>query len=263
MFRIETSTMTARVSTGALSVLVALVINSQTYGNRTVELLVRNPVHDKMFLTNTNLPVPVGHDVPRPFPTSSLGVDAHLGQEPLFQGTLWCGHRENQAFRGVWRGWCSRTTRAFYRIKEAAMQGDVTVAELSSSLIRVFEGCRLTAYQDTGGVWTIGFGHTGKVGGAAIFSGMTITQEQADQFLQEDLADLFSLVKDLPLIEAAALVSFGYNCGKGALERVMAGHSLLTDFVHDRHQRVLPALVARRTLEQNLILASQQVTHHA
>lgn len=26
-------------------------------------------------------------------------------------------------------------------------------------LIKRFEGCRLTAYQDSGGVWMIGYGH--------------------------------------------------------------------------------------------------------
>lgn len=28
------------------------------------------------------------------------------------------------------------------------------------NLIKSFEGCRLTAYQDSAGVWTIGYGHT-------------------------------------------------------------------------------------------------------
>ena len=29
--------------------------------------------------------------------------------------------------------------------------------------IKKFESCRLTAYQDAAGVWTIGYGHTGSV----------------------------------------------------------------------------------------------------
>ena len=41
--------------------------------------------------------------------------------------------------------------------------------------IRKAEGCRLTAYQDVAGVWTIGFGHT-----KGVKAGDRITQYQAD-----------------------------------------------------------------------------------
>ena len=33
--------------------------------------------------------------------------------------------------------------------------------DLSLALHQTFEGCGLTAYADQGGVWTIGYGHTG------------------------------------------------------------------------------------------------------
>ena len=49
--------------------------------------------------------------------------------------------------------------------------------------IKRFESCALTAYQDTAGVWTIGYGHT-----AGVKKGDRITQYQAEQFLKEDLA---------------------------------------------------------------------------
>ena len=45
------------------------------------------------------------------------------------------------------------------------------------------EGCKLTAYQDQKGVWTIGTGHTGE----DVYEGLTITQEQADAFLHSDI----------------------------------------------------------------------------
>jgi lysozyme len=56
----------------------------------------------------------------------------------------------------------------------------------SSKLIeslKKFESCRLTAYQDGVGVWTIGYGHT-----AGVKPGDRITLYQAEQFLHEDLA---------------------------------------------------------------------------
>ncbi|EAA8860060.1 lysozyme, partial [Salmonella enterica] len=50
------------------------------------------------------------------------------------------------------------------------------------------EGCKLTAYPDSRGVWTIGTGHTGKVDGITIHKGMTITQDTADRLLRDDLS---------------------------------------------------------------------------
>ena len=47
--------------------------------------------------------------------------------------------------------------------------------------IKKSEALSLKAYQDTGGVWTIGYGHTGKVGGVPVGSGMTITKDQAER----------------------------------------------------------------------------------
>ena len=55
----------------------------------------------------------------------------------------------------------------------------------SSTLIQAikkFEGVSLSAYQDSKGVWTIGYGHTKDVK-----KGDRITQYQAEQFLREDL----------------------------------------------------------------------------
>ena len=50
------------------------------------------------------------------------------------------------------------------------------------SHIKRSEACVLKAYQDTAGVWTIGYGHT-----AGVKKGDRITQYQAEQFLREDL----------------------------------------------------------------------------
>ncbi|MFW5186314.1 lysozyme, partial [Pseudomonas aeruginosa] len=51
-------------------------------------------------------------------------------------------------------------------------------------LIKEFEGLRLSAYQDSVGVWTIGYGHT-----RTAKRGMSITGDQADALLIADLAD--------------------------------------------------------------------------
>lgn len=126
---------------------------------------------------------------------------------------------------------------------------DPTVGEVAAALIRVFEGLKLTAYRDSGGVWTIGYGHTGP----DVLPGQTITQAQAQAYLEQDSSKLFDAVKGFGTLAAAALVSFGYNCGLGALEKVLAGHSTLADYVHDAHGNLLAGLVARRGLEEVLI----------
>lgn len=51
--------------------------------------------------------------------------------------------------------------------------------------LKLDEGCRLSAYQDAGGVWTIGYGHTGP----AVHEGLVWTQDQADAQLAADVAD--------------------------------------------------------------------------
>ena len=132
----------------------------------------------------------------------------------------------------------------------------VTVAELAAALIAVFEGCRLTAYRDPGGVWTIGIGHT-----AGVVAGQVITMAQAQAFFAEDQAPLFAKVgAGRGIADAAALVSFGFNCGLGALDRVMAGQATLDQFIHDARGNILPGLVARRNLEETLMLLGQQVS---
>ncbi len=121
-------------------------------------------------------------------------------------------------------------------------------ATLAAALIRTFEGLRLAAYQDSGLVWTIGFGHT-----SGVKQGDSCTPEQADAWLATDAQNLFALVVDKSVTAQAAYVSFGYNCGRHSLELVLAGQATLTNFVHDRHGNTLDGLVSRRALEAALI----------
>ncbi|EMA8099111.1 lysozyme [Enterobacter hormaechei] len=90
------------------------------------------------------------------------------------------------------------------------------------SLIKQFEGCKLTAYQDSVGVWTIGYGWTQPVDGKPIRAGMTIKQETAERLLKTGLvsyeSDVSRLVKvGLTQGKFDALVSFTYNLGARSL----------------------------------------------
>jgi lysozyme len=86
-------------------------------------------------------------------------------------------------------------------------------------LIKRFEGCKLKAYQDIVGVWTIGYGHTG----ADVVPGMVITQEKADDCLESDLAKFEQGIEDALEVEVTqgqfdAMCSFAYNLGLHALK---------------------------------------------
>lgn len=82
--------------------------------------------------------------------------------------------------------------------------------------IKQEEGCVLTAYQDTGGVWTIGYGHTGHVQPGEVW-----TLEQAKEQLVKDAKTAIDCVNGkvkVPLTQNQfnALVSFVFNIGTGA-----------------------------------------------
>ena len=78
--------------------------------------------------------------------------------------------------------------------------------------IKKFEACPLTAYQDSVGVWTIGYGHT-----AGVKRGDKITLYQAEQFLKEDLAKFEAITNKVKGLSTQgrydAVLDFIYNCG--------------------------------------------------
>lgn len=138
------------------------------------------------------------------------------------------------------------------------------VSENGLALIKEFEGCRLEAYQDSVGVWTIGYGST-----IGVKPGMVITQDQADARLKLDAANAVACVNRkvgpaLTQNQFNALVSFVFNLGCAAL----AGSTLLrlinagelaaaaNEFPKWCHAgaQILPGLVARRETEQKLFL---------
>jgi GH24 family phage-related lysozyme (muramidase) len=129
----------------------------------------------------------------------------------------------------------------------------MTLAEVSFAFLCILEGVKLRSYQDSVGIWTIGYGHTGPEVGP----NQTITLEEALAHFEVDTQHLFKIVEHLPIQKAAAYVCFGYNCGIGALQRVLMGQSNLLDFVKGGRPPVeIPALVARRRFENTLIQLS-------
>jgi lysozyme len=135
------------------------------------------------------------------------------------------------------------------------------------ALIKEFEGLRLKAYLCPGGVWTIGYGHT-----AGVKPGMTITEEQAEQFLKEDLIVFERAVNNHNLSinqnQFDALVSLIYNIGIGNFQkstllrkaRINANdNSIMDEFLRWVYSkgRVLPGLQSRRLREMKLYFSKE------
>lgn len=143
-------------------------------------------------------------------------------------------------------------------------------SENGIALIKELEGCKLTAYQDSVGVWTIGYGWTQPVDGKPIRAGMTIKQETAERLLKTGLvsyeSDVSRLVKvGLTQGQFDALVSFTYNLGSRSLStstllrKLNAGDyaGAADEFLrwNKAGGKVLKGLTRRREAERALFLS--------
>ena len=82
--------------------------------------------------------------------------------------------------------------------------------------LKQWEGLKTKAYKDSGGVWTIGYGHTAVAGEPKPRAGMVITAAEAERILLKDLTQYEAAVENNVKVELndnqfAALVSFVYN----------------------------------------------------
>ena len=94
----------------------------------------------------------------------------------------------------------------------------MNISEYGLDLIKHFEGCELQAYKCPANVWTIGYGHI-----KGVSEGMTITQEEAEQMLKDEMAEYEGYVNKLVTVELNqnqfdAMVSWVYNLGGGNLK---------------------------------------------
>lgn len=148
------------------------------------------------------------------------------------------------------------------------------ISEPGIAIIKRFEGLSLKAYVDPVGVWTIGWGTVGK----EARPGRTITVEQAEQFLRDELVEQENYVKqhvNVPLTQNHfdALVSLVFNVGAGNFQKSpglkilnRGNYDLASSMflkmtkasVRDKKGRktgkmiTLPGLVERRKLEMEL-----------
>jgi|TARA_Y100000296_G_scaffold85574_1_gene121926 lysozyme len=135
-------------------------------------------------------------------------------------------------------------------------------SDVGIELIKEFEGCTQVAYQDSVGVWTIGYGHTKDV-----YEGQLSIKKTIERFLQEDLQEFEDYVEsyvEVPLSQNQfdALVAWTFNLGPGnLLKSTMLKRLNEGDYaaVPDEMRRwnkaggeVLNGLIRRRDAEANL-----------
>ena len=127
-------------------------------------------------------------------------------------------------------------------------------------------------------VWTIGYGHTGKVDGKEITSGMKITKEKAGELYRKDFEIHIKPLKEIqvPLTsnQKIALASFSFNLGPNGLRNssifknlqmgdYKAAAECFDKYVGQRNRQtgkveILRGLVSRRKKEKELFLTPDE-----
>lgn len=140
------------------------------------------------------------------------------------------------------------------------------ISDEGLAFIKKHEGCRYEAYLDSGGIPTVGVGHTGP----EVHMGMTIDEEEAIRLLRGDVETAEKCVNNCVAVSLTqsqfdALVSFTFNVGCGALRR-----STLLQYLNDGQDdlaarefvrwnrvrsRVVAGLTKRRESERDLFLS--------
>lgn len=140
----------------------------------------------------------------------------------------------------------------------------MTPSDACYALARNAEGLRLEAYQDSGGRWSIGYGHA-----EGVSEGDSCTEEEAEHWLEQDMEWAANVVNRLALPATQgqfdALTDFTFNLGSGTFEGSTLLHlhragkfpeaaAQFGLWVHC-HGEVLPGLVKRRAAEAHLYLS--------
>lgn len=136
-------------------------------------------------------------------------------------------------------------------------------------LIHSWEQFRSKAYQDSGGVWTIGWGST-RIFGRSVRRGDRITKEDANEQFEKDLHYFENAVDsyvnvDINQNQFDALVSLTYNIGAGNLasstllkrlnRKDYSGAGRAFTLYVNCKGKVLRGLVRRRKAEKKLFLS--------
>jgi lysozyme len=149
------------------------------------------------------------------------------------------------------------------------------VSQNCINLIEHFEGCKLTAYKDTNGIWTIGFGNTYyPFNHQKIKEDDKITKDAAINILHDSLGFFEKQVDsftrdDISQNQFDSLVDFAYNCGDKTLKNStlikkinddLSDHTIWGEFLkYDKDENKVQRLnlVKRRNAEAHLYFKNE------
>lgn len=130
------------------------------------------------------------------------------------------------------------------------------------TLIKQFEGCKLTAYYCPAGKLTIGYGNTFYKDGSPIKEGDVITKAEAEDLLDWYCREHIKLPKrEWSLNQKRALYSLIYNIGQSAFDRSKCKKAIEKQDWAEAHKqwdwtkangKELKGLVRRRNAEKKL-----------
>jgi GH24 family phage-related lysozyme (muramidase) len=141
------------------------------------------------------------------------------------------------------------------------------ISENGIQLLKQFEGCKLTAYKDSVGIWNIGYGTTNgdkAITGVTICEGLKITQKDADNWLEKTVNQKYA--KKVMMYDSIyhwnqnqfdALCCFAYNIG--SIDQLVQTGSRSIKEISEKflaHNKAggkeLPGLTKRRRAEKAL-----------
>ncbi|MGG2098156.1 lysozyme [Acinetobacter haemolyticus] len=156
-----------------------------------------------------------------------------------------------------------------FKLDTTAFTGLRDISEKGYEIIREFEGFRSTAYRDTGGVWTIGFGTIRYPNGVKVKQGDTCTLGQAELWLKNDCLWVDACLDKYVKVKVSqnqfdALASFVYNVGETQFikstmlslinqNNLTAAANQFDRWIFDNGKRI-QGLVNRRAKEKTLFL---------
>ena len=141
---------------------------------------------------------------------------------------------------------------------------EMETSDVGVELIKKFEGKRQVAYQDSAGVWTIGYGHT-----KGVYEGQLCIEKTCDRYLVEDIQEVEEYIEKLvkvPLTQNQfdALVAWTFNLGptnlneSTMLRKLNEGDYDAVPYEMKRWNKaggeVLEGLVRRRAAEAQLFI---------
>jgi GH24 family phage-related lysozyme (muramidase) len=131
------------------------------------------------------------------------------------------------------------------------------------------EGVKLTAYQDSKGIWTIGVGHTSVAGPPTVTPGLTITREEVEEIFERDIAKFENgvsarLKREVNQHQFDALVSIAYNIGLGGFGGSTFLRHINDGLIEAAADAILmwnkpPEIIGRRRAEAEQFLDLQHV----